>query len=70
MESTLNVKLGAKCVTHHHACDCREQKFAEMAAENRKLRKRLEYANGKLSEAMLKMDELRELLCKPNGKED
>jgi len=51
------------CTTHHHACDCREQKFAEMENENRTLRCRLQYANGKLSEAMLKLDELRELIC-------
>ena len=50
------------CITHHHACDCREQKFAEIEAENRSLRKRLQYANGKLSEAMMKLDELRKLL--------
>jgi len=55
------------CVTHHHACDCREQMFAEMAAENKTLKKRLEYANGKLSEAVLKMDELRDIIRKPNG---
>jgi hypothetical protein len=55
-----------ECVTHHHACDCREQKFAEMAAENRSLRKRLQYASGKLSEAMLKMNELCEMLWEPD----
>ena|GEM_PF-4739011 len=55
------------CVTHHHACDCREQMFAEMAAENKTLKQRLEYANGKLSEAMAKMDELRNIICKPNA---
>ena len=49
-----------------HSSECREQKFAEIAAENRTLCKQLQYANGKLSEAMLKMDELRTMLCKPN----
>ena len=50
----------------NHACDYREQKFAEIAAENMTLCKQLQYANGKLSEAMLLMDELRTMLCKPN----
>ena len=31
-------------------------------------RKQLQYANGKLSEAMRKMDELRTMLCKPNAR--
>jgi hypothetical protein len=56
-----------ECVTHHHACDCREQKFAEMEAENCSLRKQMQYANGKLSEAILKMDELHELLYQPSA---
>jgi len=34
----------------------------EMAPENKTLKQRLAYVNGKLSEAMLKMDELRALL--------
>lgn len=25
------VKSMRRCTTHHHACDCRERKFAEMA---------------------------------------
>ena len=27
-----------ECTTHHHACDCREAKFAELEAENARLR--------------------------------
>jgi len=56
------------CVTHHHACDCREQMFTEMAAENQTLKQRMEYANGKLSEAVVKMDELRDIIRKNNNK--
>ena len=26
-----------RCTTHHHACDCREAKFAELEAENKVL---------------------------------
>jgi len=58
------------CVAHHRACDCREQMFAEMAAENKTLKHRLEYANGKLSEAVVKMDELRDIIRKPNAQAD
>jgi hypothetical protein len=27
-----------RCITHHHACDCREAKFAELERENARLR--------------------------------
>lgn len=29
------------CTTHHHACDCREAKFAALEAENATLRNQL-----------------------------
>ena len=32
-------------ITHHYACDCREAKFAEIEAENKKLREALERAS-------------------------
>jgi hypothetical protein len=54
----------------YYACDCREQQFAEMAAENRSMRKQLQYANGKLSEVMIKMDELRDIICRANATGD
>ena len=31
-----------ECTTHHHACDCREAKFAALEAENERLVKRLQ----------------------------
>ena len=31
-----------ECITHHYACDCREAKFAQIEAENKKLREALE----------------------------
>jgi len=37
-----------ECTTHHHACDCREAKFAALEAENERLRRILEYTVGKL----------------------
>lgn len=34
--------MARRCVTHHHACDCREEKFKKMEAENAKLREAIE----------------------------
>jgi hypothetical protein len=31
----------ARCTTHYHACDCREEHFREIEAENKKLRAEL-----------------------------
>ena len=31
-----------ECITHHHACDCREDKFKELKAENERLREKIE----------------------------
>jgi len=31
------------CVTHHFACDCREDKFKKLEEENKKLREALEF---------------------------
>lgn len=33
--------MSKECVTHHHACDCREEKFKEIERENAALRKAL-----------------------------
>jgi len=30
-----------RCVTHHYACDCREEKFRKLEEENKKLRRAL-----------------------------
>jgi len=35
-----------ECTTHHHACDCREAKFAALEAENERLRAALEQSTG------------------------
>jgi len=34
--------MSRQCITHHHACDCRERKFAELEAENKRLTEALE----------------------------
>ena len=33
--------MSKTCVSHHHACDCREKKFRELEAESQKLREAL-----------------------------
>jgi hypothetical protein len=33
-----------RCITHHHACDCREARFAELERENARLTAELEDA--------------------------
>jgi hypothetical protein len=30
--------VSKECVTHHHACDCREEKFRQLEQENAALR--------------------------------
>ena len=30
--------MSKECVTHHHACDCREEKFKQLEQENAALR--------------------------------
>ncbi len=33
--------MSKECTTHHHACDCREEKFKELEQENAALREAL-----------------------------
>jgi hypothetical protein len=33
-----------ECTTHHHACDCREEKFRQLEQENAALREALDSA--------------------------
>lgn len=40
MASPESNPVKVKCVTHHHACDCRERQFAQMAEENQRWRRR------------------------------
>jgi hypothetical protein len=68
LEADMNVCRSHKpdcalTVNFRHGCTCGAKgDGAEGNAENKALRQRLQYANGKLSEAMLKLDELRTLL--------
>jgi len=36
--------MSKECVTHHHACDCREEKFKQLEQENAALRAALDAA--------------------------
>ena len=40
--------MSRRCVTHHHACDCREKKFRRIESERDALRKRVEQLEGAL----------------------
>jgi predicted nucleotidyltransferase len=48
-----------KCVTHHHACDCREAHFKQLKAENEKLREAIKKALPSISRAMGNYEEAR-----------
>jgi len=38
--------MNRRCATHHHACDCREDRFAELEANVKELRECLQIAFG------------------------
>ena len=40
LSPTLGAFAMRECITHHHACDCRERQFAHMAEENQRWRRR------------------------------
>lgn len=46
------------CTTHHHACDCREAKFAETARENDLLREDLNDAQNTIRGMELKEERI------------
>ena len=33
--------MSKQCTTHHHACDCREEKFKELEQDNAELREQV-----------------------------
>ena len=41
--------MSKQCITHHYACDCREEEFAKMEQDNKRLREALEYAQKRLA---------------------
>lgn len=48
--------MSKECVTHHHACDCREEKFKQLEQENAALRadkERLDWLDQKIVSSWL-----------------
>lgn len=41
---TMKLRSHTKCLTHHYACDCREDYFADLVDENDRLKKRVKAA--------------------------
>lgn len=41
---TVKLRSNKKCITHHYACDCREDYFADLADENDRLKTRVKAA--------------------------
>ena len=41
---TLQLRSNKKCLSHHYACDCREDYFADLVDENDHLKKRVKAA--------------------------
>ena len=42
--------MSKECVTHHHACDCREEKFKQLERENAALREQVEHLIGMIEQ--------------------
>ena len=57
---TVKLRSNKKCLSHHYACDCREDYFADLVDENDHLKKRVQAAETLLK--TLDADDLHELL--------
>lgn len=57
---TLQLRSNKKCITHHYACDCREDYFADLVDENDRLKMRVQAAETLLK--TLDADDLHEVL--------
>lgn len=53
---TVKLRSNKKCITHHYACDCREDYFADLVDENDRLKVRV-----KAAETLLKTLEAADL---------
>ena len=42
--------MSKECTTHHHACDCREEKFKQLEQENAALREQVEHLIGMIEQ--------------------
>ena len=52
--------MSKECTTHHHACDCREEKFKQLEQENAKLREKCMFAESEIILLREDLEELRE----------
>ena len=48
-----------KCITHHFACDCREQQWEELEKDLHETVRHLEITSGRLAEARVMLDEMK-----------
>jgi hypothetical protein len=48
--------MSKECTTHHHACDCREEKFKQLEQENAALREELESSRRLVNALIIKAD--------------
>jgi hypothetical protein len=49
----------SKCVTHHFACECREQQWKDLEEDLRETVRQLEISSGKLAESRVMLDEIK-----------
>jgi len=54
-----------KCITHHFACDCREQQWKELENDLSETVRQLEIASGRLAEARVILDEMKSAMQDP-----
>ena len=52
--------MSKECTTHHHACDCREEKFKQLEQENAALRENFMAAESEIILLREEREELRE----------
>jgi len=57
---TVKLRSNKKCITHHYACDCREDYFADLVDENDRLKVRVNAAETLLK--TLEADDIHEVL--------
>jgi hypothetical protein len=55
----------SKCVTHHFACECREQQWKDLEEDLRETVRQLEISSGKLAESRVMLDEIKSVLLDP-----
>lgn len=54
-----------KCITHHFACDCREQQWKELEKDLHETVRQLEITSGRLAEVRVTLAEMKSALQDP-----